>query len=216
MKKITLLLAGVLFSALTIAQPLSNHLYLGGSIGFTSDKTTISQGNTSVELPKTTTYNLSPAIGYTLRDNILLGVRMGISGSKTEDIDNGSGDKFTTRSNTAGAEIFGRYYFPLSERFFFYPDLGIGFYSTKSEFESNGVTLEGDPSNTFRMGVTPGFAFYPTTHWGIELSAGFIGFSTTSSTNDGADPDIETTSGNFDFLLNMASVNIGISYLLML
>ncbi len=45
---------------------------------------------------------------------------------------------------------------------------------------------------------------------------GSIGFSSTSSTNDRADPDIETTSANFDFLLNMASVNIGISYLLML
>ncbi|HAD98029.1 MAG TPA: hypothetical protein DCG19_11530 [Cryomorphaceae bacterium] len=216
MKKLTFLMTGLLVSGLAMAQPLANHLYLGGSLGFQTEKTTSTQGNIKVDYPKTTQYNFSPAIGYTLTDNWLLGVRAGIGGSKTTDLNPITNEEIISRTTIGGAEIFGRYYFNLSERFFFYPDLGIGFASSSSEEEEDGVTETGPETNIFQIGVTPGFAYYPTTHWGIELSVGFVGFTSVTSTDERPDPNTETQTNGFDFVLNMASVNVGISYLLML
>ncbi|MGB0176841.1 MAG: hypothetical protein ACPF9D_06730 [Owenweeksia sp.] len=215
MKKITLLAIGLLFSGLALAQPLSNHLYLGGSLGFSSENSSTTVGNTTIDYPKTTTYNFSPAIGYTIADYWLVGVRVGLGGSTVTDV-NGLGEEVISRSSSAGASIFGRYYFSLSDQFFFYPDLGIGFSAVNSEIEINGTTNESPTTNIFRAGITPGFAYYPTTHWGIELSAGFVGFTSASSNNDNVDPNVETSNNSFEFTLNAATVNVGISYLLML
>ena len=74
MKRSITLLAAILFTTCLAAQPLQNHLYLSGSLGFGSQSGSTKQGATTTDNATTTVYNFSPAIGYTFRDNILLGI----------------------------------------------------------------------------------------------------------------------------------------------
>ncbi len=203
MKKQFFTLCFGLLLASAFAQPLANHLYLGGQVSFQNQTTERRVGN-NVETSSSSNYTISPAIGYTLTDNWMIGARLGFGGSEN----NGG-----TTSNF-DANLFGRYSVAISERFYFIPELQVGFGSSSAD-DNNGVrTNEG---SSFSMGVLPGFAYFPTTHWSIELNAGFVGFR--SETNRNTDSSVqpnETTNDGFVFDVNGITVGVGIYYYLML
>ena len=66
------------------------------------------------------------------------------------------------------------------------------------------------------IGILAGFAYYPSTHWGVELTTGALGFASTTSTNKTTDPNIETTTNQFGLGINGLMVNVGVSYLIQL
>lgn len=213
-RSITLMAATLLFSAGMVAQPLSNHLYFSGSLGFGSTSQSTTQGSVTTDDFSETTFNLSPAIGYTFTDRILAGVRTNITNTSREEPAN----DLETKSSNFGLGVFGRYYVPIEDRFLFYPELLVGFNNGKTEITNtdNGVTVTDPSTNTFVSGVILGFAYYPSTHWGIELSTGAIGFASTTSVNETPDPDIERTTNTFGFGVDGITVNVGVSYLLQL
>lgn len=202
MKKLLLGAAVLLGAASLKAQPLSNHLYVSGGISFQSsdyEETAVGVGSVSNESSQ---FEFSPAIGYTFADNWLAGARLNIVSQSN----NGASD------SDLGIQLFGRYYIEATDRFYFFPELLIGF-ASDDIYQNTGIP--GEPSQ-FQFGIRPGFAYYPTTHWGIELYAGFVGFTSSKLTDETVTPNIEYKQTNTAFVFDMASVGVGVSYLFML
>ncbi len=230
MKKINFaLLLGFMASGL-MAQPLAQHLYLSGVIGYQSTSTTTENSLFGLPTdPKFSSFQFAPAIGYTVSDNLMAGVRVamvnGKSTSTAWSINFATGDttssEIESKTSSTMYGVFGRYYIPVGDggRFFFYPDVNIALFSSGSESNASGTTTDGPQTNGFLVGVIPGFAFYPSTHWGIELHAGLLGF--TSSTTEiesgtAGTPNQENKNTNFGFLANGYSTSVGVSFLLQL
>ena len=194
--------AALILAAIGIkAQPVANHLYLGGTLSYASNNYETTQGSITIN-DDNSRFEFSPAVGYTFADNWLAGIRLNMVSQKS----NGASD------GDLGVQLFGRYYIEATNNFFFDPELGIGF-ANDDIYSPSGIP--GEP-NQFQLGIRPGFAYYPTTHWGIEFYAGFIGITSSSRTNKDADPDIEYKHTNGEITFDMANVGVGISYLLML
>ncbi|MDD3771320.1 MAG: outer membrane beta-barrel protein, partial [Weeksellaceae bacterium] len=86
-----------------------------GNIGFNST-------NDKASDTKTSSFNLSPKVGYFFTDDLAVGVELDLGSSKIND----------EKTNSFGAALFARYYFlELGERFKTYGELGLGFASLK-------------------------------------------------------------------------------------
>lgn len=174
-------------------------------------------------------FSLPLPVGYTLDENLMVGIRAAVVTSKTTSsqqvvgFDPVTGDPILgvseNKNSTTGFGLFARYYIPIGDdnKFFFYPDVNVAFLTTGGESSTTGSpTTENLNTNTFVIGVIPGFAYYPTTHWAIELHAGFLGLTTSKTENDQVTPTVETASNNFGLLLSGYTVGVGVSYLLQL
>ncbi len=202
MKRFAIGMLMTLLSAGAWAQPLGGHLYFSGSLGYASgsSETTISGNSNSMDYSR---FNFSPAVGYTFQENLMAGLRFNIVSQNI----NGSEDA------DFGMQLFGRYYIPVEERFLFFPELVIGFANDEIYSPITPYVWPEEPTQV-QFGIGPGFAFYPTTHWGIELMAGFLGFTTAKATDTAADPDVEVKQNAFGFNLDATTLHLTISYLL--
>lgn len=208
MKKSIFVLAFAFIGFSAFSQPLANHLYFGGSLGFQSFSSENNDGGTITQGNDQTVYNFSPAIGYTLTDHWLVGIRLGIGGSQTENVN---------KSGSFNAQLFGRYNVPIVERFYFFPEFQVGFGSTYTDNITPTGDIRVNEGSNFAIGVAPGFAFFPSTHWSVELTAGFLGFTSTKNNNPNTNPQPdERTTNQFGLSLNAANVNVGVSYYLQL
>lgn len=197
----------MLFGGMVFSQPLEGHLYFAGSFGYMSDSYQQEQdGNILVE-NDISSFSFRPAVGFTVQDNLLVGARLHLVAQSVNDNDD----------TDFGLELFGRYYIPANEenRFFFFPELRLGFANDELYNRRAPGSWPEEPTQ-FIAGISPGFAFYPTTHWGIEMNVGFLGFTTASAVDEDPNPDVDVSHSSFDFTLDGTAVNVGISYLLML
>ena len=108
----------------------------------------LSNGNNS------STFELSPRFGYFIKDQWAVGSGLGLTVTS-----NGDTDVFFSISP------FTRYYFPIVENQFFIfgeAGFGLGF---------------GDDRTRFSIYGSPGFAFFPTERWAIELGFNLISLS---------------------------------------
>lgn len=209
-------LACLAFSAIW-AQPAQNDLYFGGSLQFNSNSSSTTVGGTTTDDNSSSFFSINPRIGYTFSDNLMGGIMLDFSTSKqTNPATPPSTADVTNTTNTVGGGLFARYYIPIREdrKFLFFPEANLSFLSSKSKTEVGNVTTEYPASNTIAFNIMPGFAFYPSERWGIELAVGILGVSSTKSVNDNVDPNVENKSSSFTFALNPASVSVGVSYLL--
>lgn len=184
--------AGAMF-----AQTKQGTLFFGGSIGITSSK-----DEDSGEDDKSTTFEFSPGAGFFIVDNFAVGLDLQMSGTKVDD-GLGGDDKY----RSIGINPYARYYiFTPNEKFAFMAEGG---------FVVGGTRYEPDGQDERKGGyitayISPGFTFFPTERWGIDLQ--FSGFSFTSSDpNKDVDDDKSTS---FHLGLTSFSPSLGVRYYL--
>lgn len=150
MKKIVLTLALAFTCAIFAqAQTEKGTLLLGGDADFTS---------TSFGGASTTSYGISPNIGYFVAENIAVGARVGING----------GESTTSYSITP----FGRYYFlPIGSNAKLFGDASVGF---------QGSSVAGSKGSTV-IGVQAGPAFFLNPNTALEVTARFASISTSGA-----------------------------------
>ncbi|MCU0443279.1 MAG: porin family protein [Microscillaceae bacterium] len=191
MKKTAFIILAMVVFDWANAQIEKGSMYLGGSFGISS--TTIQTNNND---RKVSSFSLVPNFGYFVTDKISVGLGIGYEQSRN-DLIPGVG----TATDTRGLFIIApaaRYYVPLtSENFFFFAQFQVGFGFGNRKFEdrvgSATFTVE-SKSRSFGLGLSPGFAFFPTKKWAIELS--FEGISYRSfdpNTDSNSDNDREST-----------------------
>jgi long-subunit fatty acid transport protein len=177
------------------AQTSQGSVSLGGGINFGSSKSE-QPGNDS----KVTSVSFSPQVGYFVVDNFELGLALNVS-SQSVKPSTGTDYKY----NYFGVGPFARYYvFTSNEQFAFFGDARFGFNASKYKPETGSDTK----GSSIAFSVSPGFVFFPTKHWGIELSLTLLNI-TSQDPNKDADDD-KITNVNFGF--NSLSTGLGVKY----
>jgi outer membrane protein len=168
MKKLftTSIIVFVCFSA--FAQFEKGRILAGGSVGFSATTNKTKTDNATNTNSKTTSFSLSPRLGYFFIDNLAGGLELDMSTSSTKD--DGSNDKDTYSSLTFSP--FVRYY--LQPGIFFQGQYGIGPGSSKSENGSTTIKTKYTNSN-WSLGV--GYAHFLAGNVAIEP---FIGYGAES------------------------------------
>jgi len=153
MKK-TLLLACTIISFATIshAQIKKGSVLLGGSVGASSVKL-----ETNSSERKAKSINISPAIGFAVKENLVTGVTTSFITYKSDP--NIYGNKLDYDGFSTG--LFARRYFPLSKSFYLYGNADVNFhkfsrdeisstdYRTKTS--SKGISLSIEPGITYAV-----------------------------------------------------------------
>lgn len=206
MKKL-LFSAAIALATCASAQVNQGNIFATGSIGVNSSTREVKTGNVTVEDPKQTNGNVAVGAGYFFTDNIAAGVGIGYFGNKV------SGSGFDQKTNLLGGLLFGRYYYGLSETFYFYGQVDVLFAGGKTKTTANNVTVEGPKQNVVAFAIRPGFTFFPTPRFGLDFNIGQIGYSkNTSTTTNALNEEVKTTSGNFSAGIDGTNVNFGLMY----
>ncbi len=222
MKKCTLILASfLLILDLAYAQLEQGNVLLGGGVSFS-----LSSREQPAELDlgddvTTNSFSISPQAAYFVADGLALGLSVGYSRFQADvpyNFTNDFGDTFSGILDEVQDEFFVspfvRKYWYLGgseSRFAFYlqGSLSIAFGSMESEdvsFSDGEIINREMDTLGFGLGISPGFSFFPSPKWGIELGLQGIGFSVRDPNTDMED-DRETF---FSFGLDFFNPSLGI------
>lgn len=213
MKKITLLAAVIFCSAITAnAQVSKGALFLGGSLGFGSEKTETTTGAVTTTDPERSDWNFSPQAGYFITNNIAAGIMLDFAGTtiKTAPTPTTTAER---KINSLGFGVFGRYYAPINDKFYFWGQLGLMFGSGSDETTAGAVTINNGDKSMMDISLRPGFTFFPSTRYGLDFSVGGLGFGNTTTTIPAVAPATEPTevkTSNFGLMWDMTAIRIGV------
>jgi len=199
MKKTLILISMIALSSACMAQKGS--FYLGGLVGVSSS--TSKDAGSGLKTVNSQ-WALSPEFGTFLKDDIQLGIALGISGGK-EKFDGNDVSKTSAISPT----VYGRKFFKITESFSTFAGLYLNLISEKTT--DYGPTVENSSSGFgARIGVGVAYALSPK--FTAIGQYGLIGFQSVKNKVDGTEV---STDSSFDFGVNTigASVfNVGLYY----
>jgi outer membrane protein len=199
MKKLILLTALFLGLFATAQAQVGKGLFAGGSLGFSMAGNKSQNGSNTTQGTTSSSFNVTPRIGYFFTDNIAAGLVLGYAGTTINTP--GFVDSKTT-AGTLSVGLFGRYALPLGDggNFAFLGDLNLGFSSTTGKTELGSVSIESDPSTNVRIGIAPGILFFPTPKIGLEAGLGNIIALNTTTVTSASNSDIKTIGTTVDIL----------------
>jgi hypothetical protein len=199
MKKALIVISMVAISSAAFAQQGS--WYIGGLAGFSSSK---SEDTGSGLESVTSSWWFSPEIGTFLKDDIQLGVALGIGGSKST-ID----DEDVSKTAQLDPTIYGRKFFKITDNFSTFAGLYLNIVSQK--VTDYNPTIE-STTKGFGARVGVGVAYALSPRFTAVGQYGVLGFR---STKDEVDGDEVSKDSDFDFGVNTTGgsvFNIGIYY----
>ena len=164
---------------------------VGGDAGLSSQKNTI----TPFGEQKSTSFNLSPYVGYQFTDNWTAGVKLGYSMAKTTS--EPSGDVYKANNFSAGP--FVRYTKNLSDIFSLYGQFDAQF--GKGKTKNNGTTTSESSGSTFNL--FPAVFVNLKNNFGLNFNFGGISYASAKPGNGS-----KSTAFNINF---GSTANIGIS-----
>jgi len=191
MKKVLLIAAVALASFTASAQTEKGTVVLGGTAQFETSKE-------DGESESTDDLTITPVIGYFVANNISLGAGVGYAQRKSA-------------LGKAGAFVvspFGRCYKSLgSEQFKFFGELAVplAFGTIKNSSDVKVAT-----TSSVGVSLSPGFAFFPTKKFGIEL--GFNGVSYISTTTKAEVGGAKATNDTFSIGADFFSPQLGLQF----
>lgn len=162
---------------------------------------------------KSSSFTISPKVGYFVTENIAVGAKVGYSSSKDAAIDNVMGvdlsgfgaDVFSV--NTLNLGGFGRYYFTPANQFSLFGEFSLD-YVTSTIDEVDGVSTSGDNKvNGFGAGLGLGMNYFVSSNFSLEAGVGVLNYMS-------AKPNAEGFDGvsSFNFGGNWNSVSFGVNY----
>ncbi|RYZ21702.1 MAG: hypothetical protein EOO16_11985 [Chitinophagaceae bacterium] len=199
MKKIALFSFGMLSVAAANAQLNKGRIFLGGSISSNQTK------NTTVNTPadvvtKQQSTTIDPAVGFFIKDNLVVGVNVGFTQSKKTNSVVGTTQ---TKESIIAPGIFARQYFPLGGNFYFYGHAGLQYQGGTEETYTNTATLGKEKSNGVNLSVYPGVAYAIRRNFLLEVSLRNLftaGFSSSKSEDNTG--KVVAKSNNFNVGIN--------------
>ncbi len=208
MKKI-IFIAVLAISGSVYGQVSQGSMFLGGSVGFwnQSSKTTIKATSTTTDNPGASYFEFRPEFGYFVTDRIAAGLMLDFSSdvwNKTDSTKNKTGE--------FGVSIFGRYYAPINDKFYFWGQLDLGMGSSKTEVTMGGTTKKAVESSSFGFGISPGFSYFPSTRYGFNFGVGRLGMSSSKNiSNPGETTETTVKTSNFVAAWDMRAITFGIT-----
>ena len=155
-----------IFSALFVnAQITKGSLFLGGGIGYGSQK---SNTNAGTSISKQNNFFINPAIGVAVKENTIVGGDLNFDTQKRENIYN---DNEKYNDNSYGGGIYIRKYLPVAKRFYIFGQgrIGVNYNDGKtSQPVDYRATSKGYDIN---IGIYPGVSFQLNNK--LHLETGF-------------------------------------------
>jgi len=223
MKKLFITIAFVAAGLFASAQGL----FAGGSLGMgtQSGKLEVKGGGTTTtqDQPKMFTFTFAPTVGYMFNDKMGVGLDLMLGFGKTTDKDYNDDPVSTTtiKETTFGFAPYFRYVFAEVDNFRFYCDARIEYMVSKPKATIEGggvtVTVDGNKTTDFGIGVVPGMAYMLTDNISMncQLNVVSLGFMTSKTVEKDPDAGVDYTTkqNNFGFGVNQASpITIGFFY----
>jgi len=160
-----LLTAGLLVAGVTNAQIKKGDIILGGDLGFS---TSTQSSNQSPDKSKQNGVNISPSIGWAVKDDLTMGVILSFLHSKSESAGNGQ----TQTIDNYGLGYFIRKYKMLGSGFALFAEGNlIGGYGHTKNIPSPGSTESDLKGYNVKLGFYPGIAYFISRH--VMLETGF-------------------------------------------
>lgn len=207
MEKIVLLtFIGLMSYAAAFAQFNSGTVAIGAELGLTTSKTKDTNDGTTIEGAKNFGFTFSPGIGYFLSADMEVGGRLQLEKNTSK----GGDIKYV--SSQFGINPYLRKYFNLGEKAAFFGEAGLAYSSGKNKVKMGNTTSSSKDFSAFELGIRPGFVFMPTSKIGIELTAGFFGYS--SLRNYEMDEDNYETYNSFGLSFDSSDLTFGLRYYL--
>jgi hypothetical protein len=212
MKKLILLFALVGGISYANAQIGSGSLMIGGGLNFNTSSSETTNGGTTVDGPTTTSFGISPRVGYFFTDNLAVGLELGYNSTSTK-ITPATPPPDEIKSTTSTFEVspFIRYYSPIADKggAFLQATVSFATGTDKDETTTGGttVTTESDISS-FGVGINPGIYWFITEKIGLEGTFGFLGY-TSETIKTG---DEEEKSSDFGLVLDTRTIGVGFHY----
>ncbi|MDJ1479923.1 outer membrane beta-barrel protein [Cytophagaceae bacterium YF14B1] len=202
MKKIFIAAIAMISAMTANAQVEQGKLFINGQFGVSSTS------YENISNTKSSTFTFIPSVGYFLSDKFAIGLGIGGSTSRTKNTDNNT----TSIYNQIKVAPFARYYIPTSgDKFSFFAQGSLAFGVGKEKFKNNSNTSTGEKINTTDFAISPGFVYFPSSHWGVELTLrGFYIEARNSNDNSAGNYDNNKTTIGLD--VNSLSPSLGISY----
>lgn len=174
------------------------------------------------------TFKVSPMIGYALRDNSAVGLRLiysrtllRVDGGQLSLGDEESGtniraDYYYSLKHSYSAAVFWRQYIPLgrNKRFALFNEMSLQMGGHQTKFAAD-TPIRGtyETGTSIALGVSPGLIAFATNTMAIEINIGVMGISYTHSRqikNQVETADIRTS--NMNFRINPLSIGLGVSF----
>lgn len=182
MKKLTLIALLAFFgtanaqteTATTLPTAKGNWI-IGGStnLGFNSNKATQKSGDYSVDGQKTTTFNVTPTVGYFVIDNLAVGLNLGYEVQKQDaSYDFNQTAKVTNTVFSVIPSV--TYFIEADSKAFPYISAGAGYAAIKTKVAST----ETQNDNYFVWGGKAGLAYFITPSIAIDLGLNYQQLST--------------------------------------
>lgn len=197
MKRLPLLFIGCLFSVGVFSQTGQGAWTVGGLVKFSSSS------NSSGTEQKTTSFNLSPSIGYLVADNMEGGLSLGFGRDKYELYGNDNGS-----STIINIQPYFRYYlFTSNEKFAIMFRAAVGYAFIKREAPENSI-LNDSNGKSLAVSLSPGFSYFFTDNIGLNFELEGLSFSR-------YDPDTDiddNESSSFNFGISSFNPSLGFKY----
>lgn len=204
MKKTIITIIVALACIESYAQTEKGKIFIGGGVNFRSQSNQSDNQNANI---KNNNFGISPSVGYFVADRFAIGLSAGYNASKdsyrTFD-QQGNPLVAELKSNSLSISPFVQYFFPISDgKFFFSPTLGtsLGFGKSRNSFPTSNTYS----TTMFSVSVNPGFSYFPTEHWGINLNVGGLSYYVTNPEGD------NNNTSNLNFGLG-SGASVGINY----
>ncbi|MCA6066141.1 porin family protein [Chryseobacterium sp. RG1] len=201
MKKLLLASAIALFG-LSNAQIAKGTTYLSGVVNYSSTQ----DNNTDSKVEK---FTITPTVGYFVGTNLAVGLGVG----------------YTTATNTSTSPIstvetkisddafvvkpFVRKYWTLGDKLYIFGQLEVPMAFGKEKSEYSGTASQYNTENKYTsigVNVKPGLDYFLNKNWSIEATIGEFGY------NNFKYKDLDKSTDNFNFGLNLSSVTFGVKY----
>lgn len=215
MKKVFLTLSLVAAAFFCQAQ-----LFIGGDLGFGMTGGNVSGSINNVtetyDLPKTTTFEIVPTIGFMFNENIGIGLDFGygISNYKEKDDDY----SYKESMNAWVVAPYFRWVFGQFDRVSLYADAKIGFGGDKSKYTltEDKLTFNGDGDKVFNFGfnIVPGINFMLNDNIALNAKLNLIslGYNMTKVTSKEDVDDYFKGDDEFEITTKNTSFGFGVNY----
>lgn len=216
MKKLLATVAFCSITTLVFAQGFGSRL-LSSSIGYYYNKTEMAP-TAPVAMDKTSTFSLSPKIGFFMREDLAVGVSATYLRNRTASVLNtyySRGIPINVMIEVVDQTIligpFLRLYKPVGTKTAFFGQASANYlYRFRKGMPGSGL-FEPETTNTkgATLHLTPGFVFFPDNILGIEMTLGNIGYEHSYYKTHG--PKTTTTNNYFEADFGLSNLTIGIS-----
>jgi hypothetical protein len=198
MKKIIITLAFASFALASQAQ-----LFVGGQVGFNSNSRKFDGDKTR----SSSSFTLSPTIGYQLDEKMAIGARINFGTAKNTTFKWFGDNDRVTKFTGFGLEVFGQYTFLELGKFSAYADAGLRFGLSKAKTTTGSETSESNPLTGFGLNIRPVLAYNLSEKITLLANLNFMGFSFDVTTEKHLNNDNKKTTET-DFGLNVNSNDV--------